>query len=77
MRPEVDIRQPRAVRVFAAKSQQEMRELLQRHRISPTPQRLSIAHILFSAPRHLSAEQVIGELTVANRILKKLSGPSQ
>ena len=40
-------------------------ELLQRHGISATPQRLSIAQILFSGPRHLSAEQVIGELKQA------------
>ncbi len=46
-------------------------ELLQRHGISVTPQRLSIAQILFSGPRHLSADQVIGELKQAGKKASK------
>ena len=48
--------------MIADMTPQDLRELLQSHRINPTPQRLSIAQILFSGPRHLSAEQVIVEL---------------
>ncbi len=52
-------------------TQQKIRELFQHHRISATPQRLSIAHILFSGPRHLSAEQVMGELRLAGHQASK------
>lgn len=34
-------------------------ELLKRHGITPTQQRIEIAQILFSRPQHLSAEQVL------------------
>jgi Fur family iron response transcriptional regulator len=46
-------------------TQQELQELLQLHRIRATPQRLSIANVLFSGPRHMSAEQVIRKLRQA------------
>ena len=45
-----------------ANTERELRELLLQHGISATPQRLNIARLLFSAPRHVSAEQLIGEL---------------
>ena len=34
--------------------------LMRGHGITPTPQRLEIAQILFARPQHLSAEQVLG-----------------
>jgi Fur family transcriptional regulator, iron response regulator len=37
-------------------------ELLEAHDILPTTQRLQIAQLLFSAPQHLSADQVLKEL---------------
>ena len=38
------------------------RLILERHGIRPTAQRLRVAEILLSAPRHLTAEQIIGSL---------------
>lgn len=35
---------------------------MREHGISPTPQRLEIAQILFARPQHLSAEQVLGRV---------------
>jgi len=52
-------------------TQENLCALFQRHGISPTPQRLSIAGILFSGPRHLSADQVIGELKLAGKKASK------
>ena len=36
--------------------------LMRGHGITPTPQRLEIAQILFARPQHLSAEQVLGRV---------------
>ncbi len=36
--------------------------LMREHGITPTPQRLEIAQILFARPQHLSAEQVLGRV---------------
>lgn len=36
--------------------------LMQEHGITPTPQRLEIAQILFAKPQHLSAEQVLNKV---------------
>jgi len=36
--------------------------LMQEHGITPTPQRLEIAQILFARPQHLSAEQVLSRV---------------
>ncbi len=55
----------------AAKTEQELRGLLQRHAISATPQRLNIARVLFCAPRHVSAEQLLGELRDAGQRVSK------
>jgi Fur family iron response transcriptional regulator len=38
------------------------RSILERHGIRPTSQRLRVAEILLTAPRHLTAEQIIGAL---------------
>ena len=40
-------------------SKADVVELLQRHGILPTQQRIDIAHFLFQAPQHLSAEAVL------------------
>jgi len=45
-----------------AKTQQELQDLLQHHGVSATSPRLKIASRLLCAPRHISAEQLIGEL---------------
>ncbi|VAX10035.1 Iron-responsive regulator Irr [hydrothermal vent metagenome] len=37
-------------------------ELLLEHEITPTQQRIEIAHILFARPQHVSAEQVLAQL---------------
>ena len=42
-----------------AKSRAEIVELLRRHRISPTQQRVEIAQIVLSKPQHLSADEVL------------------
>ena len=41
---------------------ESVRLILERHGIRPTAQRLRVAEILLSAPRHLTAEQIIGSL---------------
>ncbi len=57
--------------MLIAKTEQELRVLLQHYGISATPQRLNIARLLFSAPRHVSADQLIGELQdVGQRVSK-------
>lgn len=48
-------------------TQQEIGELLRSHRIYPTPQRVQIAQILFAAPQHMSAEQVLGRVNAGER----------
>ena len=43
-------------------SRSDITEKLVRHGVSPTPQRLEVAAILFERPQHLSADQIIGRL---------------
>jgi len=43
-------------------SRHEVIELLQRRGITPTQQRIEIAHLLFARPQHLSAEQVLAQV---------------
>ncbi len=43
------------------KSKSELVELLRRHRISPTQQRVEIAQIVLSRPQHLSADEVLAQ----------------
>src|SRR5439155_22326813 len=49
--------------VFVRKPQNRNREniaqLLRRHGITPTHQRMEIAHVLFTRREHLSAEQIL------------------
>ncbi len=54
--------------MISAKSEQELRELLQCHGVNITLQRLHIAGILFSSPRHLSADQIFDELQLSKQI---------
>lgn len=55
--------------------QQEQRELikerLSRHGVSATIQRLDVAEILFAAPQHLSAEQIIERLKADGKHVSK------
>jgi Fur family iron response transcriptional regulator len=39
-----------------------VRRLLERHGIRPTSQRLRVAELLLTAPRHMTAEQILGSL---------------
>jgi Fur family iron response transcriptional regulator len=39
-----------------------IRQLLERHGIRPTSQRLRVAEILLASPRHLTAEQILSSL---------------
>jgi Fur family iron response transcriptional regulator len=39
-----------------------LRELLERHGVRPTAQRLRVANILLCAPQHLTADQILSEL---------------
>ncbi len=39
--------------------EQDVDQLMREHGITPTQQRLEIAHILFAEPQHLSADQVL------------------
>ena len=43
-------------------SRSEILTKFETHDILPTPQRLEVAEILLQEPRHLSADQIIGEL---------------
>jgi Fur family iron response transcriptional regulator len=40
-------------------SRENLAELLRRHRINPTHQRIEIAHALYSRHEHLSADQIL------------------
>ena len=48
-----------------------LRDLLTAHGINPTPQRLEIAAILLARPQHLSAEQVLQEVSGAGGRVSK------
>lgn len=52
-------------------TQTDILELLGRHDISPTPQRLEVASILLERPQHLSAEQIIERLRAAGSKVSK------
>jgi Fur family iron response transcriptional regulator len=47
------------------------RLILERHGIRPTAQRLRVAEILLTAPRHLTAEQIIGSLRATSGRVSK------
>jgi Fur family iron response transcriptional regulator len=46
-------------------------ELLRKHGINPTPQRVEIAQIMLSAPQHLSAEQVLSQVNDEQAVVSK------
>ena len=48
-----------------------VRQLLLRHGITPTGQRLKVAHLLFACDQHLTADQVIGALRAAGARVSK------
>lgn len=52
-------------------SKQQLIELLQRHSIMPTQQRVEIAQVMFSRPQHLSAEQVLGMVNHERNLVSK------
>jgi Fur family transcriptional regulator, iron response regulator len=47
------------------------RQLLERHGIRPTSQRLRVAEILLTAPRHMTAEQILGSLRASDGRVSK------
>src|SRR5713226_9490497 len=49
----VSVRKPRN------RNRENIAELLRRHGITPTHQRIEIAHVLFSRREHLSADQIL------------------
>ncbi|AHE97113.1 Fur family transcriptional regulator [Thioalkalivibrio paradoxus] len=52
-------------------SREQAVELLDRHGISPTEQRIEIASLLFARHQHLSAEQILAQLSrQASRVSK-------
>ncbi len=48
-----------------------VRLLLESHGVTATSQRVKIGHILFGRPRHLSAEQILEELTLETARVSK------
>lgn len=46
-------------------------ELMRGHGITPTQQRVEIAHILFSKPQHLSADQVLALANESGSVVSK------
>jgi len=49
----------------------EIRELLQARGIVPTQQRVEIARVMLERPQHLSAEQVMARVNVAEALVSK------
>lgn len=49
----------------------ESAELLRRHGIVPTPQRIDIAHAIFSQHGHLSADQILGRVNALSTASSK------
>ena len=50
---------------------EHVRALLESRGVTPTPQRLEVGAILFTGPRHLSADQILAELrAVGSRVSK-------
>jgi len=47
------------------------RQLLEQHGIRPTSQRLRVAEILLTAPRHMTAEQILGSLRASDGRISK------
>ena len=43
-------------------SHSEIVEMLRRHGVTPTPQRVEVAEILLDRPRHMSADQILDRL---------------
>ena len=52
-------------------SKSEVIDVLRKHRISPTQQRVEIAQILLSKHQHLSAEQVLAQVNVERAKVSK------
>ena len=46
-------------------------ERLERHGVTPTPQRLEVAEILLGRPQHLSADQILEQLRRAGSRVSK------
>lgn len=44
------------------KIREDVAELLRRHGVAPTHQRIEIAHVLFERPEHLSADQILARV---------------
>jgi len=55
----VDTPDPSAIGSCGPRSRAEVGELLRRHGINPTHQRVEIAHVLFERRVHLSADQIL------------------
>ena len=51
--------------------QAAVEERLRRHGIKPTPQRVEIGMLLLTRPRHMSAEQILGDLRAAGSRVSK------
>ncbi len=49
----------------------EVIDLLQRHGVTPTQQRLRIAQALFARPQHLAAEQVLTQVNAERQYVSK------
>ncbi|MDH5546561.1 MAG: transcriptional repressor [Gammaproteobacteria bacterium] len=54
-----------------ARSKSEVIDVLRKHRISPTQQRVEIAQILLAKHQHLSAEQVLAQVNVERAKVSK------
>jgi len=52
-------------------SKQGIAEQLRLNGVKPTTQRLEVGQLLLSAPRHMSAEQVLSELRIAGSRISK------
>lgn len=49
----------------------EIVALLKRFEISPTPQRVEIAHVMLAAQHHLSADQVLARVSTTGALVSK------
>lgn len=54
-----------------ADSRHQVEDLLQRHGVKPTPQRVEIGLLLLVQPCHLSAEQILARLRAAGSAVSK------
>lgn len=56
---------------LSPKQENQLSELLRRHAILPTSQRLQIASVLFARHQHLSADQVLEQANVPGKKVSK------